>query len=129
MAKLALLTAVVLSFLSVATAQEAKWLVGKWHGETLGRTGLVDRREVVFGPDGSFTSDVQSARAGLMTHAGRCVVTGETAKCTATVKTGPGDVRGTSVEYELALKGDNLEGTIASGNPYTTRPVILKRVK
>ena len=132
MTTFALVTVTFLVFVSTASAQEASWLVGTWRGETPpgpGAAAGMDQREVVFKPDGTFTSDVQSVRGGSVTHAGKCTVMGETAKCTGTVKTGPRVVLGTSVEYELARKGDDLEGTITSGEPRRTRPVTLRKAK
>lgn len=122
----ALLIALGLLLTAMADAQE--WHVGKWSGTTpsSGGGGL-DQREIIFKQDGTFSSNIQSVIAGLVTHGGACTFTDQTLRCKGTITTGPPPILGSPVEYMLSQKGDDLEGTISSTG--RTRQVTLKRAK
>ena len=110
-----------------ASAQEAdeKWLVGTWQGVTASPAGGDDKREVVFQPNGKFSSDTQSVRGGLVTAQGTYKVEGQEVIATGTLS-GNSAVHGRPIVYKLKRNGDVLQGVIESTRTFD---VVLKRVK
>ena len=117
--------------LALAQDLNAKWLAGTWRGTTPSPAGAgqLDKREIVFREDGTYTGEIQSVRGGLLKIAGAYKVAGDTLNVDGSYTEGPAGIQGTKFTYTLKRVGEDLEGTGYSHGSVRTFPVSLKRAK
>ena len=112
--------------------EAAKWLVGTWAGASPSPAGegKIDQREIVFKEDGTYKSEIQSARGGLLYVVGTWKANGDEITLDGLYQGGGAAVHGqrAHVVYRRT-RADQLEAETVSPLDGKRVSISIKRVK